>query len=215
MTGMERNSEVVQLAAYAPLLANINHQGALCPTNLIIYDNHRCPSASPWPCSSPEDSHTHFSSVIHCTALDAQATVNISWLGIVTMLGYLGGSTLEKIEGNLWITQTPLIPLDVPTVTLHLWAWNFIYCYKSGTRAKATVPIYESIKTTLVYKGPHAWHLFEQRKLLLPKICTAENTAIKMSPSIAAGCEVLIQSPCMNCTASHATVLEPSLTRTL
>lgn len=41
MTGMERNSEVVQLAAYAPLLANINHQGALCPTNLIIYDNHR------------------------------------------------------------------------------------------------------------------------------------------------------------------------------
>ncbi|EIE21944.1 glycoside hydrolase [Coccomyxa subellipsoidea C-169] len=41
MTGMERNSEVVQLAAYAPLLANIAHQGALCPTNLILYDNHR------------------------------------------------------------------------------------------------------------------------------------------------------------------------------
>lgn len=43
MTGVERNSEVVQLAAYAPLLANVNHKGALCPTNLIIYDNHRCP----------------------------------------------------------------------------------------------------------------------------------------------------------------------------
>lgn len=42
MTGMERNSEVVQLAAYAPLLANVNHKGALCPTNLIIYDNDRC-----------------------------------------------------------------------------------------------------------------------------------------------------------------------------
>ena len=42
MTGIERNSEVVQLAAYAPLLANVNHKGALCPTNLIIYDNHRC-----------------------------------------------------------------------------------------------------------------------------------------------------------------------------
>ena len=41
MTGMERNSEVVQLAAYAPLLANINHKGALCPTNLVIYDNSR------------------------------------------------------------------------------------------------------------------------------------------------------------------------------
>jgi len=42
MTGMERNSEVVQLAAYAPLLANVNHKGALCPTNLVIYDNSRC-----------------------------------------------------------------------------------------------------------------------------------------------------------------------------
>ena len=41
MTGMERNSEVVQLAAYAPLLANVNHKGALCPTNLVIYDNSR------------------------------------------------------------------------------------------------------------------------------------------------------------------------------
>ena len=45
MTGMERNSEVVQLAAYAPLLANVNHKGALCPTNLIIYDNSRCSAA--------------------------------------------------------------------------------------------------------------------------------------------------------------------------
>ena len=45
MTGMERNSEVVQMAAYAPLLANVNHKGALCPTNLVIYDNSRyaCP----------------------------------------------------------------------------------------------------------------------------------------------------------------------------
>ena len=42
MTGIERNSQVVQLAAYAPLLANVNHKGALCPTNLIIYDNSRC-----------------------------------------------------------------------------------------------------------------------------------------------------------------------------
>lgn len=42
MTGMERNTEAVQLAAYAPLLANVNHKGALCPTNLVIYDNARC-----------------------------------------------------------------------------------------------------------------------------------------------------------------------------
>ena len=48
MTGMERNSEVVQLAAYAPLLANVNHKGALCPTNLVIYDNSRCLA----PCST-------------------------------------------------------------------------------------------------------------------------------------------------------------------
>lgn len=41
MTGIERNSQVVQLAAYAPLLANVNHKGALCPTNLVIYDNSR------------------------------------------------------------------------------------------------------------------------------------------------------------------------------
>ena len=41
MTGLERNSGVVRLAAYAPLLANIRHVGALCPTNLVIYDNHR------------------------------------------------------------------------------------------------------------------------------------------------------------------------------
>ena len=42
MTGLERNSGVVRLAAYAPLLANTHHAGALCPTNLVIYDNHRC-----------------------------------------------------------------------------------------------------------------------------------------------------------------------------
>jgi len=54
MTGIERNSEVVQMAAYAPLLANVNHQGSMCPTNLIIYDNQRCVFSCPIiTCSRP------------------------------------------------------------------------------------------------------------------------------------------------------------------
>lgn len=40
MTGLERNSEVVQMAAYAPLFAHMN--SVHWPTNLVIFDNHRC-----------------------------------------------------------------------------------------------------------------------------------------------------------------------------
>ncbi len=39
MTGLERNSDLVEMAAYAPLLCNVNHQR--WPINLINYDNHR------------------------------------------------------------------------------------------------------------------------------------------------------------------------------
>ena len=39
MTGLERNSEVVQLAAYAPLFVHANFVN--WPTNLIVIDNHR------------------------------------------------------------------------------------------------------------------------------------------------------------------------------
>lgn len=45
MTGLERNSEVVEMAAYAPLLVNTHSRA--WPTNLIVFDNHRCrPSAT-------------------------------------------------------------------------------------------------------------------------------------------------------------------------
>ncbi len=40
MTGMERNSDVVQLASYAPLFANVN--GIQWHPDLIYYDNYRC-----------------------------------------------------------------------------------------------------------------------------------------------------------------------------
>ncbi|RXK87390.1 alpha-L-arabinofuranosidase [Filimonas effusa] len=39
MTGMERNSDVVAMAAYAPLYCNVNHKK--WPVNLINFDNHR------------------------------------------------------------------------------------------------------------------------------------------------------------------------------
>lgn len=39
MTGLERNSDVVAMAAYAPLFCNVEHQR--WPINLINYDNHR------------------------------------------------------------------------------------------------------------------------------------------------------------------------------
>ena len=39
MTGLERNSEVVQMAAYAPLFVHANF--VKWPTNLIVIDNHR------------------------------------------------------------------------------------------------------------------------------------------------------------------------------
>lgn len=43
MTGLERNSDVAQLAAFAPLLTNVNAttQQDICPTSMIIYDNNR------------------------------------------------------------------------------------------------------------------------------------------------------------------------------
>jgi len=40
MTGMERNSDIVVLAAYAPMLANVN--GIQWDPDLIYYDNYRC-----------------------------------------------------------------------------------------------------------------------------------------------------------------------------
>ncbi|KAK9787249.1 hypothetical protein WJX73_009553 [Symbiochloris irregularis] len=44
MTGMERNADIVKLAAFAPLLANLNSKlvrsGGMC-ASLIAYDNHR------------------------------------------------------------------------------------------------------------------------------------------------------------------------------
>eukprot|EP00884_Botryococcus_braunii_P004902 jgi/Botrbrau1/14412/Bobra.0014s0059.1 len=41
MMGMERNGDKVSMASYAPLLAHVRHQGMLCPTNLILFDNYR------------------------------------------------------------------------------------------------------------------------------------------------------------------------------
>jgi len=38
MTGMERNSDVVVLASYAPLFVNVNHGGMQWPSDLIGYD---------------------------------------------------------------------------------------------------------------------------------------------------------------------------------
>jgi Alpha-L-arabinofuranosidase len=39
MTGMERNSDIVEMGAYAPLLCNVNHKA--WPINLINFDSHR------------------------------------------------------------------------------------------------------------------------------------------------------------------------------
>lgn len=43
MTGLERNSDAAQLAAFAPLLTNYNAslEADTCPTSMIIFDNHR------------------------------------------------------------------------------------------------------------------------------------------------------------------------------
>ncbi len=39
MTGLERNSQAVEMAAYAPLFVHSEFRG--WPTNLIVLDNHR------------------------------------------------------------------------------------------------------------------------------------------------------------------------------
>jgi len=39
MTGMERNSDRVAMAAFAPLLSH--SQDPACPHDLVIFDNHR------------------------------------------------------------------------------------------------------------------------------------------------------------------------------
>ena len=47
MTGLERNSEVVEMAAYAPLFVHAE-QGTWVPTwptNLIVFDSSRCATA--------------------------------------------------------------------------------------------------------------------------------------------------------------------------
>lgn len=44
MTGMERNSDIVKLASYAPLFVHTENRG--WPTNMIVFDNHRL-AASP------------------------------------------------------------------------------------------------------------------------------------------------------------------------
>ena len=41
MLGMERNARVIKMAAYAPLLVNVNHTTGSCPTNLVVFDNRR------------------------------------------------------------------------------------------------------------------------------------------------------------------------------
>ena len=40
MTGLERNSDIVELASYAPLF--VHAQDRKWPTNMIVFDNHRC-----------------------------------------------------------------------------------------------------------------------------------------------------------------------------
>ena len=49
MTGLERNSQIVTLASYAPLFVHAENHG--WATNLINIDNHRC--AGPHTVSSP------------------------------------------------------------------------------------------------------------------------------------------------------------------
>ena len=39
MTGMERNSDIVQMAAYAPLF--VHAENRIWPTNMIVIDNYR------------------------------------------------------------------------------------------------------------------------------------------------------------------------------
>ena len=74
MTGLERNSEVVQMAAYAPLFVHANF--VKWPTNLIVIDNHRwavmlefvtfAPSSMPR-CNHPNDG-AHDGSAPACPA---------------------------------------------------------------------------------------------------------------------------------------------------
>jgi alpha-L-arabinofuranosidase len=45
MTGLERNGQAVEMAAYAPLL--VHTKSVTWPTNLIVFDNHRYGSPRP------------------------------------------------------------------------------------------------------------------------------------------------------------------------
>ena len=49
MTGMERNSEVVEAGSYAPLFVNVNNKP--WPTNLIVFDSQRHYVIPSYPCS--------------------------------------------------------------------------------------------------------------------------------------------------------------------
>ena len=59
MTGMERNSLQVAMAAFAPLLSHWNDRA--CPHNMIIFDNHRC-------------THTHAHTSLSSACVQRQST---------------------------------------------------------------------------------------------------------------------------------------------
>ena len=48
MTGLERNSDAVAMAAYAPLFVNDARGFRAWPTNLIVFDSTRCPARPPF-----------------------------------------------------------------------------------------------------------------------------------------------------------------------
>lgn len=54
MTGMERNSDIIKLASYAPLF--VHTQNRIWPTNMIVLDNHRSP---PPPLPPPTSLSSH------------------------------------------------------------------------------------------------------------------------------------------------------------
>ena len=41
MTGLEQNADVVRMAAFAPMLTNVQHQPVGAPNTLVSFDNHR------------------------------------------------------------------------------------------------------------------------------------------------------------------------------
>jgi len=107
LTGLERNSDLVVMAAYAPLLTNVNPGGAQWRTNLIGYDNLRSFGSPSWVvqcCFAEFTGDTVVSSTLVCGR--RMPTPAVPAAGRVALVAERGDVSVGGLQGapGAWTT---------------------------------------------------------------------------------------------------------------